>query len=88
MTIVRQKVLPNTKLSDDVGIWEGSIVYEFLYLMLEAKAIVGLMAGFLVEVVIFIEVPSGRYKVRHGWGLRFNESFVRQILICLGKGHP
>ena len=42
MTIVRQKVLPNTKLSDDVGIWEGSIVYEFLYLMLEAKAIVGL----------------------------------------------
>ena len=69
MTIVRQKVLPNTKLSDDVGIWEGSIVYEFLYLMLEAKAIVGLMAGFLVEVVIFIEVPSGRYKVRHGCGV-------------------
>ena len=69
LTIVRQKVLPNTKLSDDVGIWEGSIVYEFLYLMLEAKAIVGLMAGFLVEVVIFIEVPSGRYKVRHGCGV-------------------
>ena len=69
LTIVRQKVLPNTKLSDDVGIWEGSIVYEFLYLMLEAKAIVGLMAGFLVEVVIFIEVPSGRYKVRHGRGI-------------------
>ena len=69
MTIVRQKVLPNTKLSDDVGIWEGSIVYEFLYLMLEVKAIVGLMAGFLVEVVIFIEVPSGRYKVRHGCGV-------------------
>ena len=69
LTIVRQKVLPNTKLSDDVGIWEGSIVYEFLYLMLEVKAIVGLMAGFLVEVVIFIEVPSGRYKVRHGCGV-------------------
>ena len=69
LTIVRQKVLPNTKLSDDVGIWEGSIVYEFLYLMFEAKAIVGLMAGFLVEVVIFIEVPSGRYKVRHGCGV-------------------
>ena len=69
LTIVRKKVLPNTKLSDDVGIWEGSIVYEFLYLMLEAKAIVGLMAGFLVEVVIFIEVPSGRYKVRHGCGV-------------------
>ena len=68
MTIVRQKVLPNTKLSDDVGIWEGSIVYEFLYLMLEAKAIVGLMAGFLVEVVIFIEVPSRRYEVRPGVG--------------------
>ena len=69
LTIVRQKVLPNTKLSDDVGIWEGSIVYEFLYLMLEVKAIVGLMAGFLVEVVIFIKVPSGRYKVRHGCGV-------------------
>ena len=69
LTILRQKVLPNTKLSDDVGIWEGSIVYEFLYLMLEVKAIVGLMAGFLVEVVIFIEVPSGRYKVRHGCGV-------------------
>ena len=69
LTIVRQKVLPNTKLSDDIGIWEGSIVYEFLYLMLEVKAIVGLMAGFLVEVVIFIEVPSGRYKVRHRCGV-------------------
>ena len=37
--------------------------------MFEAKAIVGFMAEFLVEVAIFIEVPSRRYKVRHGCGI-------------------
>ena len=50
-------------------IWEGFIVYEVLYPVFEAEAIVGLMAGILVEVAILIEVPSGRYRVRHGYGV-------------------
>ena len=69
MAIIRQRVLLNTRLSDDVGIWESSIIYEILYFMSKAEAIVGFMAGFLVEVAIFIEVPSRRYKVRHGCGV-------------------
>ena len=69
LAIIRQRVLPNTRLSDDVGIWENSIVCEVLYFMFEAKAIVGFVAEFLVEVAIFIEVPSKRYRVRHGCGI-------------------
>ena len=66
MTIIQQRVLPNARLSDDFGIWESSIVYEVLYLMFEAETIFGPMAEFLVEMAIFIEIPSGRYRVRHG----------------------
>ena len=69
MAIIRQRVLLNTRLSDDVGIWESSIIYEILYFMSKAEAIVGFMAGFLVEVAIFIEVPNMRYEVRHGCGI-------------------
>ena len=69
LAIIRQRVLPNTRLSDDVGIWENSIVYKVLYLVFEVEAIVNVMARFLVEVTIFIEVPSRRYKVRHGCGI-------------------
>ena len=69
MAIIRQRVLPNSRLSDDVGIWESSIVYEVLYLVFEEEAIVDLMAKFLVEVAIFIEVPSRRYGVRDGGGV-------------------
>ena len=69
MAIIRQRVLPNTRLSDDVGIWENSIIYEVLYFMFEAEAIVGFVAEFLVEVAIYIEVPSRRYRVRHGCGI-------------------
>ena len=39
--------LPNVKLGDDIWIWESSIIYQVLYLMLKAKAIVGLMAKFI-----------------------------------------
>ena len=67
--IIRQRILPNVGLSDDVWIWEDSIVYEVLYFMLEAEAIFGLVAKFLIEVTIFIKVPSGRYKIRHGCGI-------------------
>ena len=66
LAIIRQRVLPNTRLSDYVGIWENSIVCKVLYFMFEVKAIVGFVAEFLVEVTIFIEVPSRRYRVRHG----------------------
>ena len=66
MTIIQQRVLPNARLSDDFGIWESSIVYEVLYLMFEAETIVGPIAEVLVEMEIFIEIPSGRYRVRHG----------------------
>ena len=33
--------------------------------MFEVEAIVGFVAGFLVVVAIFIEVPSRRYRIRH-----------------------
>ena len=52
-----------------IGIWEGSIFYEVLYLEFEAKAIVGFVARFLVVVAIFIEIPRGRYEIRHGCGV-------------------
>ena len=58
MTIIQQRVLPIARLSDDVRMWDGSIVYEVMYLVFEVEAIVVLMIGFLVEVAIFIEVPS------------------------------
>ena len=34
--------------------------------MFEGKAIVSFVAKFLVVVVIFIKVPSGRYGIKHG----------------------
>ena len=44
--VIGQMVLSNVGFGDDVGIWEGSIVYEVLYLVFEAKAIVDLVARF------------------------------------------
>ena len=86
--IIKQGVLPNVRLGDDVGVWESSIVYKVLYFMLKAETIVDLMARFLMEVAIFVEVPSRRYIIRHRCGVwRFDESFRGQIFICLGKGH-
>ena len=38
--VIGQMVLSNVGFGDDVGIWEGSIVYEVLYLVFKAKAIV------------------------------------------------
>ena len=66
---IRQGVLPNSKLGDDIGIWEGSSVYEVLYFVFEVEAIVGFMAGFLVEVTILIVVPCRRYGIRHRCGI-------------------
>ena len=62
--IIGQRILLNVGLSDDVGM-ESPIVYQILYLMFEVKAIVGLMARFLMEVTIFIDVPSMRHRIRH-----------------------
>ena len=67
--VIGQGVLPNARLSDDFGIWEGSIVYKVLYFVLEAKTIVDFMAGFLVKVAIFIKVPSGMYGIGHRCGI-------------------
>ena len=67
--IIKQMAFPNARLGDDIGILEGPIVYKVLYLVFEVEAIVNVMARFLVEVTIFIEVPSRRYKVRHGCGI-------------------
>ena len=64
--IINQRIFPNVRLGDDVLIWKGSIVYQVLYLMLEVEAIVKFMARFLMRVAIFNEVPSKRYKIRHG----------------------
>ena len=67
--VIGQRVLSNVGFGNDVGIWEGSIFYEVLYLILEAKAIVSFVARFLVVVAIFIEIPRGRYGIRHGCGV-------------------
>ena len=67
--VIGQGVLPNARLSDDFGIWEGSIVFKVLYLVLEAKTIFDFMAGLLLEVAIFIGVPSGRYGIGHRCGI-------------------
>ena len=61
--------LPNVKLGDDIWIWESFIIYQVLYLMLKAEAIVGPMAKFLTEVTILIKAPSRMYEIRHR-GLR------------------
>ena len=63
--VIEQGVLPNARLSDDFRICKVSIVYKVLYFMLEAETIFNFMVGLLVEVAIFIEVPSGRYVIRH-----------------------
>ena len=67
--IIRQRVLPNARLGDDIWIWEGSIVYEILYFVFVAEAVVGIMARFLVVVTIFTEVPSRRHGIRHRCGI-------------------
>ena len=64
--VIGKKVLSNVGFGDDVGIWEGSIVYEVLYLVFEVEVIVSFVARFLEIVTIFIEVPKGRYGIRHG----------------------
>ena len=66
---IRQRILPNARLGDDIGIQEGFFVYEVLYFMLEVEAIVSFMVEFLVEVIIFIEVPSRRHEIRHRYGI-------------------
>ena len=67
--VIKQRVLSNVGFGNDVGIWEGSIVYKVLYLVFEVKVIVSFVARFLVVVAIFIEVPRGRYGIRHGCGV-------------------
>ena len=64
-----QRVLSNIGLGNDVGIWEGSIVYEVLYLVFEAEAVIDFVTRFFVVVAIFIDFLSGRYKIRHGCGV-------------------
>ena len=64
--VIGHRVLSNFRFGDNVRIWEGSIIYEVLYFVFEAEAIVDFVAEFLVVVTIFIEVPSGRYGIRHG----------------------
>ena len=44
--IIRQGVLSNVRLGNDVGIWESFIVYEVLYFIFEAETIVGLWSNF------------------------------------------
>ena len=63
--VIRQMVLSYVGFGDDVGIWKGSIVYEVLYLVFDVEAIVSFVAKFLVVMTIFIEVPNGRYGIRH-----------------------
>ena len=63
--VIRQRVLSYVGFGDDVRIWKGSIVYEMLYLLFEEEAIVGFVARFFMVMAIFIEIPSGRYGIRH-----------------------
>ena len=67
--IIKQRVLPNARLGDDIGIREGSILYEVLHLVFEVGAIISFMARFFMEVTILIEVPSKRYGIRHSCGI-------------------
>ena len=67
--IIRQRVLPNVGLGDDVWIWEGSIVYKVLCFMFKEEAIVGFVTKFLMEVAILIKISSRRYRIRHGCGV-------------------
>ena len=64
--VIGQRVPSNGGFGNDVGIWEGSIVYEVLYLIFKVVAIVGSIVEFLVVMAILIEVPSGGYGIRHG----------------------
>ena len=64
--VIGQRVLSNVGFGDDVRILEGSIVYEVLYLVFEAESIVGFEARILAVIAKFIELPSGRYGIRHG----------------------
>ena len=64
--VIGHRVLSNFRFGDNVRIWEGSIIYKVLYLMFEAEATVNFVAELLVVVAIFIEVPYGRYGIRHG----------------------
>ena len=66
----------------------GFLVYEVLYLIFEAKVIVGFVARFLVVVAIFIEIPRGSYGLGMGVGSkglmnpledRFSYAWVRVI---------
>ena len=63
--IIKQMVLSDVRLGNDVWVWKSSIVYKVLYLMFEAEAIVDLMARYLMDVTIFIKVPSRRHEIRH-----------------------
>ena len=66
---IKQRILPNARLSDDIGIWEGFVVYKVLYFVFKAETIVDFMVGFLVEVTIFIKVSSKRQRIRHRYGI-------------------
>ena len=63
--VFEQMILSNVGFGNDVGIQEGSIVYEVLYFMFEAEVIVGFVTAFLVVVAIFTEALSGRYGIGH-----------------------
>jgi len=67
--VIEQRVLSNVGFGNDVGIWEGSIVYKVLYLVFEVKVIVSFVARFFVVMAIFIEIPRGMYGIRHGCGV-------------------
>ena len=44
--VIGQRIPSNVGFSDNIRIWEGSIVYEVLYLMFEPEAIIGLWPDF------------------------------------------
>ena len=67
--MIRQKVLPDVRIGDNVWVWESFIIYKVLYFMLEEETIVSFMARFLMEVAVFIKVPSRRYRIRHKCGI-------------------
>ena len=68
--IIRQRVLPNARLGNNVGIWEGSIVYEVLYYMFKVEAIASFMVGFLVVVTYSLRFQVGGKRLGMGVGSR------------------
>ena len=66
--VIGQRVLSNVGFGNDVGIWEGSIVYEVLYPVLEAKQLLVLWPDFWWEWQYSLRFQEGGIGLGMGVG--------------------